>query len=144
MRGATPCAEAKNSSPPYGGGLARLRLALPDNPNRSVHTSVLEARGGADHVVLQPRTAMHWEQQPVCEVSLADSAFGNPVRLSMEAPEQAMGSWIFPEAAGTQHIMPERGYHSIPWTSLIHLDLDSRRPFPWESAHQRAIFVAAK
>ena len=132
------CAEENRTSHRFAGGLARLRLPLTGS-----NQSVLEARGGADHVVLNARTARHWEQEPACELSLADSAFGSPIKLSAEAPEQGRGGWVYPEAPYLPRLMPEGGYHSIPWTSTVHLDLDSTRPFPWEARHERPILVIA-
>ena len=95
----------------------------------------LDARGGADHVLLQPRLGMLWEQQQFCELHDFDPALGAVLRIAVEQ--------------GT----PQRpnGYHSIPYISMVHLGPHSgrrwpsaagERPLPWVSSHRRAALVA--
>ena len=87
----------------------------------------LERRGGADHIIVQPRTGMRWEQQQFCEVHDFDPALGAALRLSMEHDASV------PAVRGAS-----TGYASMPWPSSVHADPWAPRghPWPWKSSHE--------
>ena len=63
-----------------------LRRGAAPTANDSASCSVLEARGGADHVIVNPRNGAVFESHPLCELDYLDPRFGNAVRLSIEEP----------------------------------------------------------
>ena len=94
--------------------------------------SALERRGGADHILLNPRHGTQYEANPYCELDLLDPRLGNPVRLSIEAP--------FDE---TRRLRDDV-YQTVPWPSAIHLDardIAEGRVLPWQSRHLRDFLV---
>ena len=126
-----PCAEGHASR--KGALVERLRLPLHRAGGDSSHerTSTLEARGGADHIFLNPRSGQAWERSPFCELAFGDPAFGAASFFAMEeAPRpKSHPSWVYPEgycgkvcvAAYHPQALPEALYWSVPWTSTIHL-----------------------
>ena len=88
----------------------RLQLPLPNRTYRRHASSnsaadggnddgavrTLTARGGADHVILNPRNGQPWDRFPYCEFALGAPELGAAVHLAMEAhPHNA--SWVYPE-----------------------------------------------
>jgi hypothetical protein len=132
----------------------RLRVELP-NASRpagwgSAPLTALEARGGADHIILNPRSGMSWERNPYCEVALGAPLFGAALHLAMEqAPRN--GSWVYPEGycgkvcvdAYYPQLLSEPWYWSVPWTSLVHLDVNAAPTPPWASKHTRSTLISA-
>lgn len=135
--------------------IQRLRLELPNTSMPQSHpfptVTTLEARGGADHIILNPRSGMSWERFPFCELALGSPSFGAALYLAMEqAPRN--GTWVYPEGYCGQvcvdkyypQLVPEPWYWSIPWTSTVHLDTQSAQTPPWaDTRSQRRHLVAA-
>ena len=67
-------------------GSRTLRKGKGASSTGSASCSVLEARGGADHVLVNPRNGAVFESHPFCELDFLDPRFGNAVRLSIEEP----------------------------------------------------------
>ena len=135
--------------------VTRLRLELPNSSKPANFGSTnplttLEARGGADHIVLNPRSGMSWERFPYCELGLGSPSLGAALYLAMEqAPRN--GSWVYPEGycgkvcvdAYRPQLLSEGWYWSIPWTSTVHLDTRSSPTPPWAAINTRRFLVAA-
>ena len=150
------CAEPAATSGHRGSLLGRLKMELPNSSrpadwgSRSLASSSLEVRGGADHIILNPRSGASWERYPFCELTLGHHAFGAAMYLAMEqAPRN--GSWVYPEGycgkvcvdAYYPQLVSESWYWSVPWTSTVHLDINSGSTPPWASSHARKYLVAA-
>ena len=110
----------------------------------------LSNRGGADHIVLNPRSGMTWERYPFCELTMGSHHLGAALHLAMEAhPHNA--SWVYPEGycgkvcvpAYRPQLLSEGFYWSVPWTSTVHLDATASATPPWASRHARRTLVAA-
>jgi hypothetical protein len=112
--------------------------------------TTLEARGGADHIILNPRSGMTWERYPFCELQMGSARLGAALWLSMESHPHN-GSWVYPEGycgkvcvkAYYPQLVSESFYWSVPWTSVVHLDSTSSSTPPWTSQHVRSTLVAA-
>ena len=145
------CAEAPKGS-------ANHHSALFDRLARQAG-GALEARGGADHILLTPRPgAYYFESHPLCEFNLLDPRFGSAARLSIEQILPA--SDLPPRGPYAYHAAPI--FISLPYPSWVRLDMDAlqashrvssprrasiagptlRGP-PWGSRHQRSVRVAA-
>ena len=127
----------------------RLSRALRSGTDAVRPLTTLDARGGADHIILNPRNGEPWDKTPFCELMLSAPQLGAAQYLSMEAhPHNA--SWVYPEAycgkvcvpAYRPQLLSEHWYWSVPWPSMVHLDVTTSR-LPWESTHARANLVAA-
>lgn len=136
--------------------LQRLMLALPNTTQHraggaglfSGFPRTLDARGGADHIILNPRSGMPWERFPYCELTLNAPQLGAALHLAMEAhPHNA--TWSYPDGCDRacvthrSHQLAEEWYWSVPWTSMVHLDTSAGSTPPWASAHTRQTLVAA-
>ena len=103
--------------------------------------SALEARGGADHLLINPRNGAPYERHPLVELDYLDPRFGNATLLDLMEP----GDWPW-----FGNYQPEPRYHSIPHPSLVHQSPDSsgasnaphRYMLPWRSSHARSTLVA--
>lgn len=154
------CAEPGSGSP--RGLVSRLRIPLPNGSRPEGRGSglagsfspagltTLEARGGADHIFLNPRSGMSWERFPYCELALGSPALGAALYLAMEqAPRN--GSWVYPEGycgqvcvdAYRPQLLSEGWYWSVPWTSTVHLDTRANPTPPWAAMNARTVLVAA-
>ena len=136
----------------------RLKVPLP-NATRPADWNgwwtTLEARGGADHIILNARSGMSWERYPYCELTMGAPALGAATYLSMEqSPAAALANgskWVYPEGycgqvcvdAYRPQLLSESFYWSIPWTSYVHVDAEQRSPPPWASLHLRKRLVVA-
>ena len=150
------CAEPESSAGKHG--LAhRLRMSLPNSSRPASWTgkeppSTLEARGGADHILLNPRNGMSWERFPYCELALGSPAFGAALYLAMEQPPRNGSRWVYPEGycgqvcvdAYRPQLLSEPWYWSVPWTSTVHLDMHAGRTPPWAATHERTVLVSAR
>lgn len=96
--------------------------------------SALEARGGADHILINPRNGASYENHPYAELDYADPRLGNATLLDLMEP----GAWT---ERWPGNYKPEPRFHSIPHPSLVHLEPGVRVP-PWRSTHRRATLVA--
>ena len=134
----------------------RLRLWLPNGSWPASWASpqaptTLEARGGADHIFINPRNGMSYERSPYCELTLGSPSLGAATYLAMEQGPRNGSRWVYPEgycgkvcvAAYQPQLLPEPWYWSVPWTSTVHLDLHAGRTPPWASTHSRPILVSA-
>ena len=90
--------------------------------------SVLEARGGADHVLLSTRDGLPQDGAPFWELDYADSRLGAATRLAIsefrsvwhaEWPSSSVG-----RAAADQ-------YQSVPYNAVVHADTHMRL-VPWQ------------
>lgn len=114
----------------------------------------LEARGGADHILLTPRPgAWYYESFPMCELDLLDPRFGAAARLSIE--QQPPRSELMPR--GPFGYYADLAFLSVPYPSWVRLRLDSVRRgstqqtardtveevVPWRHRHARHVHVAA-
>ena len=142
--------------------LQRLQVPLPNGSSRAAGQqrhgtsgsggvlTTLEARGGADHIILNPRSGMTWERFPYCELNMGSPSLGAALWLAMEAHPHN-GSWVYPEGycgkvcvdAYRPQLLSEPLYWSVPWTSTVHLDLSASPTPPWASQHTRSTLVAA-
>ena len=139
--------------------LQRLRVVLLNASSAQRHglldgangpPTTLEARGGADHIILNPRSGMNWERYPYCELQMGSARLGAALWLSMESHPHN-GSWVYPEGycgkvcvkAYYPQLVSESFYWSVPWTSAVHLDSTSSSTPPWTSQHVRSMLVAA-
>lgn len=138
------------------GLLQRLKLELP-NASRPANwasreaPTTLDARGGADHIIINPRNGMTWERNPFCELNLGAAQLGAALYLAMEQGPRNGSRWVYPEGycgqvcvpAYRPQLLPEPWYWSVPWTSTVHLDLHAGHTPPWASTHARPVLVAA-
>jgi len=112
---------------------------------------VLEAHGGADHVLLNVQDGMWWETTPYCEFDYLATALGAATRLAHTGMYgSGEPAWRYPEnyldsSHGTRAYLPQLqaspAFNSIPYPSFVHLD-DSDGPLhpsslPWRSQHTR-------
>ena len=96
--------------------------------------SALEARGGADHIFINPRNGAPFERHPYAELDYMDPRWGNATLLDLMEP----GDWPW-----FGNYQPEGRYHSVPHPSLVHLEPGVSQP-PWRSRHaRRALVVGA-
>jgi hypothetical protein len=110
----------------------------------------LDARGGADHIFLNPRNGELWDRTASCELTFGSPQLGAALYFSMEAGNQHGETWVYPEGyCGTvcvpayhPQLLSESWYWSLPWPSTVHLDV-SATSAPWASTHKRSILVAA-
>lgn len=112
-------------------------LALNGGPTGGAirgNCSALEARGGADHILINPRNGAPYESHPYAELDYLDPRFGNATLLDLMEP----GAWT---TRWPGDYKPEARYHSIPHPSLIHLD-PAISHLPWRSTHPRGVLVA--
>jgi hypothetical protein len=114
---------------PHCGGRTLRRGAAPPSTD-SASCSVLEARGGADHVIVNPRNGAVFESHPFCELDYLDPRFGNAVRLSIEEPPRGRWEWF-------DHYHSHPAYVGIPHISMVHLQRDQLSGAPWRSRHPR-------
>ena len=96
----------------------------------SAFCSVLEARGGADHVIVNPRNGAVFESHPFCELDYLDPRLGNAVRLSIEEPPRGRWEWF-------DHYQSHPAYVGIPHISMVHLQRNQLSEAPWRSRHPR-------
>lgn len=131
--------------PAFSGSLAQAQKAEPDaasSPDamfdrlHAVKTangrSVLEARGGADHILLQARIGAGFESTPFAELSYRDARLGSATRLSME---EWAASWAQALPWPGYHAEAEL-YHSVPFNSAVHLT-HTARGVPWAHLRER-------
>ena len=57
-------------------------------------TDAIAARGGADHIVLNPRSGMTWERYPFCELTLGSAWLGAALYLAMEQAPRNDSRWV--------------------------------------------------
>ena len=116
----TFCAELTNYAPDmlreaHEALLSRLRRVTVDDGE-----AALSRRGGADHILLNPRHGAVWEANPYCEFSYGDWRYGAPVKLSVEQNHLYDGN--------------------LPWASAVHIDpqdIARGAQLPWRSTHPR-------
>ena len=109
---------------PSRGALSRAGLAR--------NCSALKARGGADHILINPRNGAPNERRPMWELDYMDARLGNVTLLDLMEP----GDWPW-----QNKYKPERRYHSMPHPSVIHLE-PGASGLPWRSRHVRSVLVA--
>ena len=93
--------------------------------------AALEARGGADHILVNPRNGATYETHPFMELDYMDVRWGSPTLLDLMEP----GDW-----AWFGDYKPTRRYHSVPHPSLVHLEPDLSQS-PWRSTHRRDVLI---
>ena len=136
----------KNGHKALAGGMMYARLrevrgSCPDGRRSSAAAadrsgcSALEARGGADHVLLSPRNGVPFETHPTCELDYSDARLGAATRLAIEEPSRGRWQWF-------DHYATLDMYHSVPHVSNIHLDSEAAEA-PWRARHRRHVLVAA-
>ena len=94
----------------------------------------LEARKGADHFLLTPKSGLWSDDQVSIELDLRDERFGQALRFAVED-----GRVLGPGKPQTR-----RMYRSLPWTSYVHMR--SSTPWaalPWRRERARPTLVAA-
>ena len=149
---ASTCAEKSGKR----GLTQRLRLELPNASRPTGWPSgqpltTLEARGGADHIVINPRNGASWERAPYCELTYGSPVLGAALHLAFEQGPRNGSRWVYPEGYCGQvcvdayypQLLAEPIYWSTPWTSLVHLGAHAGHTPPWASAHARPVLVAA-
>ena len=97
--------------------------------------SALEARGGADHILLSPLNGGPHETRPLCELDYADVRLGAATRLAIEEPSH--GRWRWFDQYSTLEM-----YSSMPHVSNLHLDSKAEAA-PWRVRHRRSILASA-
>ena len=103
-------------------------------PNGAAHNcSALDARGGADHILVNPRNGAPYERHPYGELDYGDVRLGNVTLLDLIEP----GEWGW-----FGNYQAEYRYHSVPHPSLLHLEPGVTRP-PWRSEHRRGSLIVA-
>ena len=100
-------------------------------PDEAANCSALEARGGADHILVNPRNGAPYERHPYVELDYMDPRLGNATLLDLMEP----GDWPW-----FGNYQPEERYHSVPHPSLVHLEAGVKKP-PWRSTHRRGALV---
>ena len=103
----------------------RLRAVRSSGSNESV----FEARGGANHFVLNERLGADFENRPFAELAFDDVRLGSTIRLAHEEYTEAWKHLPWPGYRAVPSL-----YHSIPFSSAVHLDSNARG-VPW--AHVR-------
>ena len=111
-------------------GSRTLRRGAARTATGSASCSVLEARGGADHVIVNPRNGAVFESHPFCELDYLDPRLGNAVRLSIEEPARGRWEWF-------DHYQSHPAYVGIPHVSMVHLQRSQLSDAPWRSRHPR-------
>lgn len=102
--------------------------------------SVLEARGGADHVLFTGRGGGRRETRPFVELAFDDVRLGSATLMAHEHFDE---SWLT-RRAGYPGPAREGLYDSVPWTSVVHLDRGARgTPWTHQPARRRSPLVAA-
>ena len=100
----------------------------------AVHNcSALEARGGADHILVNPRNGAPYERHPYAELDYGDPRLGNATLLDLIEP----GEWGW-----FGNYQAEARYHSVPHPSLVHLEPGVTLP-SWRSEHPRSSLIVA-
>ena len=113
-----PLANRKNCS--SSALFARLQQVACGDADRSC----LDARSGADHMVITGKQGFSFDRKPYFEVSYSDPRFGNAVRLAVE---QA-GDYRWPGGHSQEF------WRSMPWASMVHVD----PTLPWSDVPWRA------
>ena len=119
-------------------------MPTPDSARRAVSTiagcaqrlgchSYLDARGGADHILLTGHQGFWFDMNPSYEVSYRDRRLRGAMLFSVE--EGAAYPWPGPST--------RLGIHSTPWSSMVHAAASTPSvQLPWRSKHRRAVLVA--
>ena len=95
--------------------------------------SYLDARGGADHILLTGHQGFWFDLKPSYEVSYRDRRLRGAMLFSVE--EGVRYPWPGPTTSS--------GIHSTPWSSIVHLASSTpREELPWRSTHNRSVLVA--
>jgi hypothetical protein len=95
--------------------------------------SYLDARGGADHILLTGHQGFWFDLNPSYEVSYRDRRLRGAMLFSVE--EGAAYPWPGPST--------RFDIHSTPWSSMVHVAASTPRvQLPWRSTHRRAVLVA--
>ena len=76
----------------------------------SRNCSALEARGGADHILINPRNGAPYERHPIWELDYMDARLGNATLLDLMEP----GDWPW-----VGDYKPEARYHSVAQPSGV-------------------------
>ena len=92
--------------------------------------SVLEARGGADHILVNPRNGAYFESHPFAELDYLDPRFGAALRLAIEEPARGRWEWF-------DHYTTNNLYTGVPHVSMVHLEHDQLAAAPWRVQHER-------
>ena len=92
---------ARTAGRPSRGALSR------SGPLRNC--SALEARGGADHILINPRNGAPYERHPIWELDYMDARLGNATLLDLMEP----GDWPW-----VGDYKPEARYHSVAQPSV--------------------------
>lgn len=113
--------------------LARLRRVRLEGSN----TSVLEARGGADHILLVPREGHFHDTYPWWELDVMDGRLGATTRLALHEFQSAWSqAWSsIPDVLRSQSDL----FHSVPHPSVIHMD-PTATLVPWHREQRRHRF----
>lgn len=97
-------------------------------------TSYLDARGGADHFLVMPKSGLWSDDQVTSELNLRDSRLGKTLRFAVED-----GRVFGPGKPQTR-----RMYRSLPWTSYVHMRWSTPlAALPWRRKRLRPYLVAA-
>ena len=92
------------------------------------NASALAARGGVDHIFLNPRDGGEFENAMFTQLDMNDLRLGGATRLAMgEAHNQPSPRGVQPSSSI---------YHSVPFASVVHIDPAARGGLPW--AHDRS------
>jgi hypothetical protein len=113
-------------------GASNPAVSVFDPPRRhGQNCSALEARGGADHILINPRNGAEFESHPLHELDYLDPRWGNITLLDLMEP----GEWPW-----YGNYKPNSRYHSVPHPSMVHLEPGSVG-LPWRSTHERQMLI---
>ena len=104
---------------------------------RSVHSrsgeSVLDARGGADHVLLVTREGLLQDGSPYWELDYADSRLGAATRLAIS---EFRSVWHAEWPSSSVDRAAADQYQSVPYNAVVHADTHMRL-VPWQHLPSR-------
>ena len=112
----------------------------------------LTARGGADHLLVNPRVgAYRYESHPLCELDLLDARFGSAARLALEQAPDAADAHIVHGPRRIFDYFSHAVFTSVPYPSWVRLPMPIKGGIvigpvpPWHDAAERprSILVAA-
>ena len=136
----THCAEQAHAVSTFSSLAASVAVIGQLRLGNASGVSVLEAHGGADHVLLNVQDGMWWETTPYCEFDYLATALGAATRLAHTGMYgSGEPAWRYPEnyldsSHGTRAYLPQLqaspAFNSIPYPSFVHLDATDGRLHP--------------